>query len=61
MGKRGVRLHIEFTKKNGKVTSYWETAPADFDQLGSRRMEWIRRAAIRHSPGATNIKFLGRD
>lgn len=61
MGKKGVRIHIGFTKKDGKAAEFWTDAPETWDTMGEGgRDAWIARAANKYHGGATETKYLGR-
>lgn len=61
MGRQDTRLKIEFTKADGKASSYWTSAPKRWDVMGDTAREgWVRSAANRHSPGATGATTTDR-
>jgi hypothetical protein len=59
--KRGVRLHIEYTKRNGKRASFWADAPEDWDLPRAQQQSWAATAAAKHHPGATDVSVIGRE
>lgn len=59
--KRGVRLHIEYTKRDGKRASFWADAPMDWDAPRGPRRGWAETAAAKHHPGATEASVIGRE
>lgn len=61
MGRQGIRLKIEFTKPNGKVSRYWTSAPKRWDVMGNVAREgWVHGAANQHSPGASGAHVIER-
>lgn len=62
MRKKGIRIRIGFTKKDGKVAEFWTSAPETWDTMGDgNRDAWVFRAASKYHGGATNAKCLERE
>lgn len=62
MGKRGIRVCIQFTKKDGKASEFWTAAPENWDQMGEgNRDAWVSRTAFARHRGAQNAKVTKRD
>lgn len=60
--KRGVRLQIEYVKRDGRTASFWTDAPETW--ASSRRRdaeEWVSSTAARHCPGATNARIINQE
>lgn len=60
--KRGVRLQIEYIKRDGGTARFWTDAPETW--ASSQRCdaeEWVGSVAARHHPGATNARIIGQE
>lgn len=60
--KRGVRLQIEYTKRDGGTARFWTDAPETW--ASSRRRdaeEWVSSVTARHHRGATNARIINQE
>jgi hypothetical protein len=61
MSKTGIKIKIQFTKQNGRVSEFWATGPENWDRMGAdARDAWVRRTANKHHSGAVKATFLER-
>ena len=61
MTKKGIRVRITFTKRDGREAEFWTAAPEDWDRMGvEERKAWVSRIAFRRHQGAQNATVTGR-
>jgi hypothetical protein len=60
-GKAGIRVQVEFTKKDGKASSFWTAAPEKWDVMGDGEKDaWVSRTAHKRHRGAQNARVVRR-
>ena len=61
MTKKGIRVRITFTKRDGKEAEFWTAAPENWDHMGpGDRDAWVSRIAFRRHQGAQNATVTGQ-
>lgn len=61
MTKKGIRVRITFTKRDGREAEFWTAAPEGYDHMGPEEQKaWASRTAFRRHQGAQNATVTGR-
>ena len=61
MAKKGIRVQIKFTKKDGRAAEFWTAAPENWDQMGAGEKDaWVSRTAFKRHRGAQNATVVKR-
>lgn len=61
MGKKGIRVCIQFFKQDGKPSEFWTDAPEGWDRMGAGdRDAWVSRTAFKRHKGAQRAAVVKR-